>query len=327
MTLPPHLFRQLALGIGLCTVFYAALVALEDGAAVRAAFSSLGWQGWLIILGLSLLNYGLRYLRWAYYLRRLGAEVPAGTNLLAYIAGFGFTTTPGKVGEAMRSVYLRPHGVDYTRSLAAFFVERMVDMLAMLLIAALALFAFAELRWLVIVTLLVTLGALPLVHSRYVGGLLDRLAASRRSPRLAQAAAHLLELLRAAAPLLRSGPLYIGLVLGVVAWGAEGIALYVVLERMGVSFDMVLAAGIYGASIIAGVVTFVPGGLGGTELVMQYLLKSSGVAAPLAVSAVIICRVATLWFAVLLGLLAVAVLEFKGVSRVTLDAVDGGTER
>ena len=134
------------------------------------------------------------------------------------------------------------------------------------------------------------------------------------SARLADGLRHLVSTLGASSQLLRSMPLYAGLVLGLIAWFAEGYALYVVLDRMGADVPVLLAAGIYGISIIAGVVSFVPGGLGGTELVMGSLLVLSGVDAPLAVSAVIICRVATLWFAVAIGLVFLTGLEWQRAS-------------
>jgi len=103
--------------------------------------------------------------------------------------------------------------------------------------------------------------------------------------------------------------LYLGLVLGLLAWAAEGYGLYLVLGWLGAETPLTLALGIYGVAVLAGAVSFVPGGLGGTELVMTTLLVLTGVDAAMAISAVIICRLATLWFAVALGLLFVAGIE------------------
>jgi uncharacterized protein (TIRG00374 family) len=125
----------------------------------------------------------------------------------------------------------------------------------------------------------------------------------------------LLTMLRSSSVLLRSGPLYVGLFLGLLAWFAEGYGLYIVLERLGADTPLLLAAGIYGVSVLAGAIAFLPGGLGGTELVMGSLLLLAGVDAPVAVSAVIICRLATLWFAVLIGLLFMVSVEFKSLGK------------
>lgn len=312
--MPDNVVRKLIVCIVLSAAFYGAMAVFGDIDEVLAAAGAIGWAGWAIILGLSLFNYALRYLRWDYYLRYLGCRVPLMTNLAAYLAGFGLTTTPGKAGEAIRSVYLKPHGVGYMQSLAAFFVERFSDMLAMIVVASLAAYAFADMRWLVGATLLVTLAFVPLVHSRRLPVWLEHRAEQTDSEKLAGGIRHLVSTLGASSRLLRSAPLYSGLALGLIAWFAEGYALYVVLDGMGADVPILLAAGIYGISIIAGVVSFVPGGLGGTELVMGSLLVLSGVDAPLAVSAVIICRVATLWFAVAIGLVFLTALEWQRAS-------------
>jgi uncharacterized protein (TIRG00374 family) len=309
LALPANFIRQFLVCVVLSIVFYSAWVIYSDPDEVLASVTLLGWEGWGLILGLSLLNYLLRFCRWHIYLARLGCSVPLAKNLLAYLGGFGFTTTPGKVGEAVRSVYLKPYGVGYVESLSAFFVERLVDMLAMIVVASLAAYAFESTRWLVGLTFVVTFAFLPLIHSQKFLGFLERKRGSLSSERFRKMGEHFMTLLATSANLLRSGPLYAGMLIGLVAWMAEGIALYIVLERMGAETPLLLAAGIYGVSILAGAVSFVPGGLGGTEIVMGSLLILTGVDAPVAASAVIVCRIATLWFAVLIGLACVVVLE------------------
>ena len=56
---------------------------------------------------------------------------------LYYLSGFAFTVSPAKAGEAVRSLYLRSYGVTYSQSIAALFVERLQDLLAMVLLASL----------------------------------------------------------------------------------------------------------------------------------------------------------------------------------------------
>jgi uncharacterized protein (TIRG00374 family) len=154
-----------------------------------------------------------------------------------------------------------------------------------------------------------------MVHSKVVYDFLERRRQGFSSLRFRSIGEHILSMLRSSAVLLRSGPLYIGLLLGLLAWTAEGYGLYIVLERMGATTPLYLAAGIYGVSVLAGVVSFVPGGLGGTEIVMGSLLILTGVDAPIAVSAVIICRLATLWFAVAIGLIFVVGIEAGGLGK------------
>jgi uncharacterized protein (TIRG00374 family) len=325
LALPANFARQFLIVVVLTIGLLGAMAAFSDISEVWASIRSLGWQGWAIILGLSLVNYLLRFVRWDFYLRRLGYQVPLSANLSIYLAGFGFTTTPGKVGEVVRTVYLKPYGVSYIHGLSAFFVERLVDMISMIIVASLAAYAFESTRWLVVLTFIVTVAFLPMVHSEAIHNFLERRRQGFKSLRFRSMGEHFLGLLRSSADLLQSGPLYVGLALGLLAWAAEGYGLYIVLERMDVATPFYLAAGIYGVSVLAGVVSFMPGGLGGTELAMGSLLILTGIDSPIAVSAVIICRLATLWFAVAIGLAFVVGIEFGGLAKKMPLNQDAGT--
>lgn len=309
MSLPPNLIRNLIIVVTASAAFYGFWVIYAGPADVWDSIVQVGWSGWAIILGLSLFNYALRFIRWQGYLSSLGYKIPAWRHFKFYLAGFAFTATPGKVGEAVRSLYLNKYGVRYTDSLAAFFVERLVDVVAMVLLALLAAYAFEQYRWLVICVSVFLILLLPLIRSSRFHELLESLCSKSDSERVRKMSQHLLGLLDSSGKLLRAKNLYGGLFLGVIAWAAEGLALYVVVLWLGVDIPVALAVGIYGIAILAGALSFVPGGLGGTEVIMGALLILSGVAEPVAVSAVLICRIATLWFAVAIGLLCALEIE------------------
>ena len=85
-------------------------------------------------------------------------------NLGVYFAGFALTTSPGRVGEILRSVLLKPHGVPPAASVAAFFAERVSDLLAILVLAAVGLWAYAPARPIVGLALAAVVVALLLVQ-------------------------------------------------------------------------------------------------------------------------------------------------------------------
>jgi uncharacterized protein (TIRG00374 family) len=80
---------------------------------------------------------------------------------------------------------------------------------------------------------------------------------------------------------------------------------------MGHEIALATAVGIYALGILAGALSFIPGGLGSTEAVLILLLLVAGLDTPDAAAATLICRVATLWFAVLLGILATGWIEIR----------------
>jgi len=112
--------------------------------------------------------------------------------------------------------------------------------------------------------------------------------------------------------LVKGRPLPIGLVAGVIAWGAEGFGLYLVLDAMGAGIDPAPAIAVYSIAVLAGALAFLPGGLGSTEAMMILLLSALGADSATAVAATLVCRIVTLWFAVGLGAIAVGVLAARG---------------
>jgi uncharacterized protein (TIRG00374 family) len=292
--------------------FYLVTMLVTDLPAVLDASGKVGLSGWITILGLSLLNYGLRYLRWQAYLGWLGYRIPFARHLAYYLAGFAFTTTPGKAGEAVRSVYLKRHKVGYTSSLSAFFVERLMDVVAMILLASVGALIFEKLRWSIILLAVAILLLLPMIHSRSLQSFTDRAKAVVTSARIRDLLVHFQTLLRSSSVIMSGVPFYFGLVAGLLAWGAEAFGFYLVLEYLDCQMSVWVAMSIYAASVLVGAISFLPGGLGSTEAAMLLLLNSQGVTDSTAVAATLICRIATLWFAVAIGFGAVLSLGIKG---------------
>ncbi|MES1949248.1 hypothetical protein S4A8_00265 [Salinisphaera sp. S4-8] len=289
-------------------LLYVTLVAGIDAQRTFAAMRQLALHWWLAILALSLFNYALRFGRWHGYLYWLGDRVGLLRDGVIYIAGFALTTTPGKAGEGMRSLYLARHGVPYAHSLAAFFAERFIDLLAIALLATLVLIAFSNYIWWVIVPLAVLAGLLVAIRQRRLLVYMQQRSANPQS-KLQNVIHGAVSAWDQAFALLGRKPLYAGLAVGLVAWAAEGVSLYVIAHGLDIELAFFTAIGIYAVSMLVGALSFIPGGLGSTEAVMVLLLKLSGVDATTALAITLIARVATLWFAVVLGLLSLAAIE------------------
>lgn len=289
---------------------------------VAAAVGYLGfslWGGWqdvvaalrqvslpvlLLLLLLSLVNYGLRFARWQHYLALFGHRVPWRQSLRIYLGGFALTTTPGKAGEALRCVLLQPHGVSWPHSLAALLAERLGDLMAILLLAAIGLAAWPQGRGVIVLMAAVLVVLLLCIQQRAWLARLDGWLRTRFHGRAAALAAGLIETMLHSSRLFTLPLLLYSAVLGVVAWGAEGVAFYYLVQVLGTDLDLLTALFIYAFAMLVGAVSFLPGGLGGAELAMVTLLTLHGMSPGVAVAATVIIRLATLWFAVVLGALA-----------------------
>jgi uncharacterized protein (TIRG00374 family) len=277
--------------------------------AVGAAVGEVGLLGIVIALFMSSVNYGLRFLRWQTYLKVLGHPMPWRPSLNIYLAGFALTTTPGKAGEALRGVLLKRWGVPYPQSFAAFFSERLSDLFAVVLLTLFGLSLYPQ-AWPMIVVgvALVAVGLVVLSQRRLLEHLMRKVPSG--GGKVLGLMQHLLQVLVHAQQCHRLR-LMLGLTaLSVVAWSAEALAFDWILKWMGADIPLTFAVFVYALAMLAGAVSFMPGGLGGAEAVMVGLLVWKGMNSADAVAATVLIRLATLWFAVAIG--AVMLIKLKG---------------
>ena len=255
--------------------------------------------GFAAALGLAMINYALRYLRWLMYLRALGIRVPLTVSLSVFTAGLALSITPGKAGELLKSVWLsRRAGVPVSTSAPAVVMERLTDVVSV------------GLLWLVGVALLPTTMALAVAGILVAVMIASVLAASRfgtlvlRLPVLRRWREPLENSQEGLRKLMTPPMVAAAVILGALAWAAEGVALWIIVGGMGEQISALIAIPISAAAALVGAITALPGGLVGFEGSMVALLRQSGLGAPEAALATLLTRLATLWFAVLIGLLA-----------------------
>jgi glycosyltransferase 2 family protein len=99
-------------------------------------------------------------------------------------------------------------------------------------------------------------------------------------------------------------------VLSAAAWMLECLALWVILHGFGATTSVTLCTFFYATSTLVGAIVPVPGGLGVTEsALMGQMVEIGKVAKNDATAAMILVRFATLWFAVLVGFVALSLMK------------------
>ncbi len=303
---PAWRLRALSVSVALAVAGYALFTVWGGWREVLDALRSISVLDVAVLLALSLVNYGLRFRRWHGYLHRFGHILPWRFNFHAYLTGFALTTTPGKAGEALRGLFLKPVGVPYTQSVGALFAERLSDLLTVVILSLPGLWFYPPAQPLVIVAVvLLPLGVWMLQRDPWLLALKGK-TEQWRWLRWKSAVAHGIDMVLCAGQLLKPSPLLLGLAIGLVAWGAEAVAFYYLLQQMGLEIAFAIAVFIYSFSMLVGAVSFLPGGLGSAEITMVLLLVLNGASSAEAATATVVIRLATLWFAVVIGLLALA---------------------
>lgn len=307
--------RRLLIGIALGVAVFAGMSIYADLGELGDRLAGFGWWAFAAALGLALCNYALRFVRWSLYLRRAELTVPAGSSALIFVSGFALSVTPGKLGELIKSYLLRAeHQIPLARSAPVVVAERVTDLLALLVLSLAGVAAYGiAVEAVVAGAAVVGFVLLALAWPR-LGHALIRLVTRPR--KLQPLGTRLLEFYDGLVALVHPATLAWSTALAAVAWLCECIGFALIVSAFpGAAVPLGLATLIYAATTIAGALSFLPGGLVVTEAAMTGLLVSSGIDEPSAAAATILTRLATLWFAVALGVVAMAWLRRRAGTR------------
>ena len=289
----------LALVLGLAVYLVLAIVSgLED---LRDALS--GFDFFLIpaILGLVSLSYAVRFVRWTYYLRLLKVRVPLRANAAIFAAGLSMTISPGKLGEVLKSVFIKDvAGTPVARTAPAVVAERVTDGTGMVLWGLLGALAFSFGPWLLLLFLALTGVGIAVLRSRRLSLLAEK--ALRKLPLLDRLAPHVGDFHGASNELLAFRPLVVASGISFLGWGLECAAVYLCALGVGAEEPFLVVVFVFAVSSLAGAASMLPGGIGAAEAGMAGMFTAvAGLSGGLAVALTFIVRLTTLWFATLLG--------------------------
>ncbi len=275
-------------------------MAVGLGLGLYADFGSLGdelasfrWELFPLALALTALNYLLRFFRWQRYLAKLAIEIPPGRSFSIFVAGLTMTITPAKLGELLKSGLLkRGFDVPVRRSAPVVFAERVTDATGVVVLAVVG--GAGTRNWPLLVAAMVAVAsAVLVVHSP----LLDRFARLGEAP-------------GAARTLLGTRLLVEMTLLSAVSWLFECLAAYVCVKGLRLDLSLADTIVVFTLGSLAGALSFLPGGLGVAETSMTALIRALGdTTKAQAAAATVLIRLSTLWFAVALGLVGLAVEE------------------
>jgi glycosyltransferase 2 family protein len=298
--------QRLSIGLLLGFAVVIALLLWSDLSQVSQTVLAFPWDLYPLVLGLTLVNYALRFGKWHYYLGQIGVRLPVSTSARLFVGGFPLAVTPGKVGEALKAVWLRGQtGAPVARGVAVVLAERISDGLAVLGLSTLGVIAYPR-YWPAFA--IAGGGLLTIVALSQMRPLaLALLRMGEKLPVVARIARPLGEFYEGSFLLFRPRATLAAVSLGMVSWLAESLGLYLILLGLGVPAsleNLAIAVFIMSFSMVVGAVSTLPGGLGAAEASIAGMLTLLLHLPPAqAATATLLIRFATLWFGVSLGLL------------------------
>ena len=311
MLLNSDLRRKLTIGFGLGLLVVGGLVLYGDIQEIAQLMQHFRWSLVPAILGLTIFNYILRGWRFHYYLGQLGLKnISWWASFRIFMGGFSLSLTPGKFGEFVRLLWLKNLvGADPAKTAPSIIVDRIVDGLAMAMLASMGAWIYPQYRLAVMLALGMMVVIVIVSQIRWL--VLRVLKLGERAPLISRFAHHLYNLYKSTYELLRLKNLWIGVGIGLIAWFAQSVAFYLILIGLNVTQIpelVLLAIFALALSSILGGISSLPGGLGAAEASMTGILQAVGhLSENAAVTATLLIRFCTLWFGVIFGILTVLI--------------------
>lgn len=306
--------RQILMVVILVVLLLASAGLYGDVSTLLATARDFGWWVAVPSLALAFLNYMIRFGKWHYFLHASELPIPVRISFPVFLAGLSMSVTPGKVGEVLKCYLLKQiSDSPASRTFPVVLAERLTDLLAVVLLAAYGVTSlgvgFDVLAVAVGMCGIIVMLAVWRRGFRWVLGLASWIPMVRRRRD------ELLSMQESLARMVGWKPMLAGTTISVVAWFAECVAFYLILGAAGSSVSLANAVFAYSLGTVAGAVTMLPGGLVATEASMVGLLERvlGCCSASQAITAVLVVRLCTLWFSVVVGAIALRTVQRMNV--------------
>jgi len=216
--------------------------------------------------------------------------------------------TPGKMGEFLKAYLLKQiTGEPISKTAPVIFAERITDFVSLIIIALAGAYIFNYGRVIVILAGVFFLLLIIVLSSKNLA--LPLISLLEKNKFLAKHLASIHNAYESSYQMLKIIPLLYMTFLSIISWFFECFAYYLILINFGLSTGFMWSSFSYAFSTIIGAITMLPGGLGVTEGSLTFLLIRQGCPNEIAVASTFIARVVTLWFALVVGIISVAVYQ------------------
>lgn len=271
---------------------------------------------WLFSILIVTLGYGLMFIRWQILLTALGHPLNNKASGSIFIAGLGLITAPARSGEALRGLWLHQrHQIPVQVGVAATGAERMLDLISALMVLGWGLGqGLQQLSILIIGTFLTGLTWLS-SHPKLISSIKTTIEKDNNRLETSFAQRILRLMLRSLLELrllFRPRTLISCLTLSISVWLLESSLVRSIFEHLGKEFSLEQTSVIRTATSLGGALSFLPGGLVGSEATSIGVAIAYGASRDQSVTATIILRFATLLLPCAIGTFWIGKLNKNG---------------
>ena len=282
---------------------YVVFLILSDFKQVYEKFYMLKSEYLLPIIILAPSSWLILFLRWHLLLKNSNINIPKKESLKINLAGYALSITPGKVGEFFKAHFMKTKfGVPQKQIIPIVVAEQFYTLLGLTLVGIIGIWYFEFGLYVMVITASIVILAFITLSSSFVFQKFTKLLP--KIPFLSKYAEPIVESRSIIKASLRGKIFFYATALSFLFWMVESIIVYFVVLSFDLTLEFFNVTSIYATSILLGLVSFLPLGIGVVEGSLAGFFTIHGIDMSTALILVIMIRIFTRWYGVSVGLVA-----------------------
>ena len=267
------------------------------------------------ILSLVTVSWIPLILMWHLLLKKNGINIPFRKNIVIWLSGSALSLTPGQIGELIKSQLIKTlYDIPRTKTAPVVLVEKFYSLTGAIIAGIIGIIILGMDFNLVLFSIAILSIIFLLIYYRPVLQYgLKRITKFKFFSKYSDNITDSYEILRNSTG---SGISSICIALAICYWIIISLSVYVTLLAFGIEgVSFLKTISIYTSSVIIGVITFIPGGLGVTEGSLVGLFTLEGINVSIALILSVVIRLTTLWYSVSIGFIGLKLSGGLSLSR------------
>ena len=260
-----------------------------------------------LILILVTSSWFILFIRWQILLKNANITIPLRGSFVVYVSGFALQFIPGEVGEFLKVQLLKnKFNIPRSKTSPIIITEMLYNAMGLvaLSITSIWFFEFTIYIFIIFGVLLVVLFYL-INNKKYFFKVMNKVSKIKFLKKYVEPTFESLETIQ---HLTKGKVLFYSLILSILFWFVECIAIHLLLLSFGIdTIGLLTLVSMYSSSIILGVVSFLPFGLGVFEGSLAGFLSLRGIDITFSLTIVILARIITRWYSVFVGLVVLKI--------------------
>ena len=301
-----NLKKILIVGISVIGL-YSILLSFSDLNLISDQLANFKTEFLLPILILVTLSWFILFARWQILLKNSNIIIPLRSSFTIYISGFSLQFIPGEAGEFLKAQLLKnKFGISRSKTSPIIITEMLYNAIGLVALSIISIWFFEFTIYIfVIFSILLILVFYLINNKKYFLKVINKFLKIRFFKKYAEPMSESLEIIQ---NLTKGKVLLYSVMLSTFFWFVECIAIHLLLLSFGIdTIELFTLAPMYSSSIILGVVSFLPFGLGVFEGSLAGFLSLRGIDISISFTVVILARIITRWYSVFVGLITLKI--------------------